>query len=41
MLLGKASEAVFKCPLPVVAAANGHAIADGGVLRRRTGHGRR
>jgi enoyl-CoA hydratase len=31
-LLARAYEAVFRCPLPVVAAVNGHAIAGGYVL---------
>lgn len=32
LLLGRAFEAVFSCPLPVVAAVNGHAIGGGCVL---------
>jgi enoyl-CoA hydratase len=32
LLLGKVFEAVFTCPLPVVAAVNGHAIGGGCVL---------
>jgi enoyl-CoA hydratase len=32
LLLGKTFEAVFTCPLPVVAAVNGHAIGGGCVL---------
>jgi enoyl-CoA hydratase len=32
LLLCRAFEAVFKCPLPVVAAVNGHAIGGGCVL---------